>query len=107
MEYASIQAILYGPYLLAGLTDGDWDIKTESPSSLSDWITPIPAVSNSQLVSLCQGSGDANFVLSNSNQHDIPFNEIREHALVIHCLAFNSQIVCKLCRSLINKIRGG
>ncbi|XP_008384528.2 uncharacterized protein [Malus domestica] len=29
-EYASIQAILYGPYLLAAHTSGNWDIKTGS-----------------------------------------------------------------------------
>ena len=26
-EYASIQAILYGPYLLAGHTTGDWELE--------------------------------------------------------------------------------
>ncbi|KAL7174081.1 hypothetical protein ACSBR2_033353 [Camellia fascicularis] len=67
-EYASIQAILYGPYLLAGLTSGDWDIKTESSSSLSDWITPIPAAYNSHLISLSQDSGNSTFALTNSNQ---------------------------------------
>ncbi|GMY16330.1 DUF1680 domain-containing protein [Fagus crenata] len=67
-EYASIQAILYGPYLLAGHTSGDWDIKTGSAESLSDWITPIPAAYNTHLVSLSQESGDSTFVLTNSNQ---------------------------------------
>ncbi|GLT62340.1 hypothetical protein SLA2020_349850 [Shorea laevis] len=63
-EYASIQAILYGPYLLAGHTTGDWDIK----SGNSDWITPIPASYNSQLATFSQKSGSSIFVLSNSNQ---------------------------------------
>ncbi|GLT82213.1 hypothetical protein SLE2022_006180 [Rubroshorea leprosula] len=63
-EYASIQAILYGPYLLAGHTTGDWDIK----SGNSDWITPIPASYNSQLATFSQKSGNSIFVLSNSNQ---------------------------------------
>ncbi|KAL6341071.1 hypothetical protein AAG906_032186 [Vitis piasezkii] len=67
-KYASIQAILYGPYLLAGLTSDDWDIKTGSATSLSDWITPIPASENSRLVSLSQESGNSSFVFSNSNQ---------------------------------------
>ncbi|KAL9458778.1 hypothetical protein AB3S75_007619 [Citrus x aurantiifolia] len=66
--YASIQAILYGPYLLAGHTSGDWDIKTGSAKSLSDWITPIPASYNGQLVTFAQESGNSAFVLSNSNQ---------------------------------------
>ncbi|GLT82215.1 hypothetical protein SLE2022_006200 [Rubroshorea leprosula] len=63
-EYASIQAILYGPYLLAGHTTGDWDIK----SGNSDCITPIPASYNSQLATFSQKSGNSIFVLSNSNQ---------------------------------------
>ncbi|KAJ6325971.1 hypothetical protein OIU78_013128 [Salix suchowensis] len=47
-EYASIQAILYGPYLLAGHTSGDWNLKSGSGNSLSDSITPIPASYNGQ-----------------------------------------------------------
>ncbi|GAV65009.1 DUF1680 domain-containing protein [Cephalotus follicularis] len=67
-EHASIKAILYGPYLLAGYTSGDWDIKTGSANSLSDWITPIPATYNSHLVTFSQVSGDSTFALRNSNQ---------------------------------------
>ncbi|KAH9741132.1 proline-tRNA ligase (DUF1680) [Citrus sinensis] len=66
-EYASIQAILYGPYVLAGHSIGDWDI-TESATSLSDWITPIPASYNSQLITFTQEYGNTKFVLTNSNQ---------------------------------------
>ncbi|XP_057483692.1 uncharacterized protein LOC130770300 [Actinidia eriantha] len=66
-EHASIQAILYGPYLLAGLTSGDWDIKTESAASLSDYITPIPDAYNSHLISLSLESGNSTLVLTNSN----------------------------------------
>ncbi|XP_042381897.1 uncharacterized protein LOC121974754 [Zingiber officinale] len=66
-EYASLQAILFGPYLLAGLTTGDWNIKTGNSSSISDWITAIPATYNSQLVSLVQESNSKAFVFSNSN----------------------------------------
>ncbi|XP_060174153.1 uncharacterized protein LOC132604599 [Lycium barbarum] len=67
-EYASLQAILYGPYLLAGHSSGDWDIETKSTTSLSDLITPVPADYNSDLISLTQQSGDATFVLTSSNQ---------------------------------------
>lgn len=67
-EYASVQAILYGPYLLAGHSSGDWDIETKSTTALSDLITPVPADYNSDLISLMQQSGDATFVLTNSNQ---------------------------------------
>ncbi|CAH2051014.1 unnamed protein product [Thlaspi arvense] len=67
-EYASLQAIFYGPYLLAGLTSGDWDIKKDSSLSLSDWITPIPAAYNSHLISLSQQFTDSKvLVLTNSN----------------------------------------
>ncbi|XP_009767360.1 uncharacterized protein [Nicotiana sylvestris] len=67
-EYASVQAILYGPYLLAGHSSGDWDIETKSITDLSDVITVIPADYNSQLISLMQESVNATFVLTNSNQ---------------------------------------
>ncbi|KDP22063.1 hypothetical protein JCGZ_25894 [Jatropha curcas] len=67
-EYASIQAILYGPYLLAGHSSGDWDIRSRSVNSLSDWITPIPATYNNHLVSFSQEYGNSVFVLTNSNQ---------------------------------------
>ena len=66
-EYASIQAILYGPYLLAGHTSGDWNLTSRSGNSLSDSITPIPASYNGQLVSFSQESGNSTFVLTNSN----------------------------------------
>ncbi|KAL5972289.1 hypothetical protein ACLOJK_035454 [Asimina triloba] len=66
-EYASVQAILYGPYLLAGLTDGDWNIRTGAAKSLSDWITPIPSAYNSQLVSLTQQVGTTSFLFTSAN----------------------------------------
>ncbi|KOM50782.1 hypothetical protein LR48_Vigan08g160900 [Vigna angularis] len=63
-EFASTQAILYGPYLLAGHTlGGDWHLK-----SGADWITPVPASYNSQLVSFSQYFKNSTFVLANSNQ---------------------------------------
>ncbi|KAJ7965222.1 DUF1680 domain-containing protein [Quillaja saponaria] len=67
-EYASIQAILYGPFLLVGHTSGDWDIKTGSANSVADWITPIPSDYNKYLVSFSQGSGESAFFFTNLNQ---------------------------------------
>ncbi|XP_022855143.1 uncharacterized protein LOC111376414 [Olea europaea var. sylvestris] len=67
-EYASVQAIFYGPYLLAGFSTGDWDIKADLTKSISDWITPVPTDYNSHLISLSQESGNAVIVLTNSNQ---------------------------------------
>ncbi|CAO2837943.1 unnamed protein product [Amaranthus hypochondriacus] len=66
--YSSLQAILYGPFLLAGLSDGDYDIQTGPVNAPSDWISAIPASYNSQLISLVQESGDFKFFLSNQNQ---------------------------------------
>ncbi|PIN10769.1 hypothetical protein CDL12_16636 [Handroanthus impetiginosus] len=66
-EYATVQAILFGPYLLAALSYGDWDINAKSSTSFSDWITPVPASYNSLLISLSQESGETIFTLENSN----------------------------------------
>ncbi|KAK9032498.1 hypothetical protein V6N11_056758 [Hibiscus sabdariffa] len=67
-EYASVQAILYGPYLLSGYSSGDWDIKTGSTGLVADWISPVPAAYNNHLVSFPQESGESTFVITNSNQ---------------------------------------
>ncbi|CAK7339306.1 unnamed protein product [Dovyalis caffra] len=68
-KYASIQAILYGPYLLVGHTTGDWNIKNVSADSLSEWITPIPAAYNDHLVTFSQRTrhSDSTSFLINSN----------------------------------------
>ncbi|KAJ0793124.1 putative beta-L-arabinofuranosidase, GH127 [Helianthus annuus] len=65
-EYASLHAILFGPYLLVALTTGESDLKPDS-NSLSDWITPIPSEYNSQLISLSQQSGNNTFALAHSS----------------------------------------
>ncbi|KAH6766717.1 proline-tRNA ligase [Perilla frutescens var. hirtella] len=67
-DYASLQAFLYGPYLLAGLSNGDKDIKIGSRTSLSDSITPVPSDYNSQLITLAQEFENSTFVVSNSDQ---------------------------------------
>ncbi|XP_072969563.1 uncharacterized protein [Typha angustifolia] len=66
-DYASVQAILFGPYLLVGLTTGDWDMKGGDFDAISDWITAIPSSYNSQLVSFTQESNNQTLFLSNSN----------------------------------------
>lgn len=76
-EYASVKAILYGPYLLAGHSDGDWNIKTGNATSLSDWITPIPHTYNNHLVTFTQQSGNSTFFLMNSSQIIIMGNSAR------------------------------
>ncbi|XP_057953469.1 uncharacterized protein LOC131147864 [Malania oleifera] len=66
-DHASLQAILYGPYLLVGLSSGDLDIKTES-AAISQWTVSVPYSQNSQLVSLSQKVGSTSFSFTNSNQ---------------------------------------
>ncbi|GAB2250570.1 hypothetical protein Droror1_Dr00016820 [Drosera rotundifolia] len=52
-EYASLQAIMFGPYVLAGLSSqGDYQMKLGSPKPVSEWVTPVPMEYNSQLISL-------------------------------------------------------
>ena len=54
--------------MLAGLSDGEYDIQTGPVNAPSDWISAIPASYNSQLISLVQANGDFKFFLSNQNQ---------------------------------------
>ncbi|MQI71990.1 hypothetical protein EI017_24830, partial [Escherichia coli] len=81
-EYASLQAILYGPYLLAGHTTDDWDIKAGANTAITDWITPIPASYNSQLISFSQDFAKSTFVLTNSNQ-SLTMQKLPEPATVL------------------------
>lgn len=66
--YRSLQAILYGPHVLAGHTTGDWTINNVSANSLSSWITPIPADYNNHLVTFSQQSGNSIKSLMNANK---------------------------------------
>ncbi|KAF5175774.1 proline-tRNA ligase [Thalictrum thalictroides] len=66
-EFASIHAILYGPFLLAGLSTGDWDLEVGKDTPPSEWIKAVPASHNSQLISLSQQSNNATLVLTLSN----------------------------------------
>ncbi|CAN6194357.1 unnamed protein product [Urochloa humidicola] len=74
-EYASIQAVLFGPHLLAGLTHGKlpvtdsnhsndgltrgiWEVNATGASSVAGWVTPLSSASlNPQLVTLTQSAG--------------------------------------------------
>ncbi len=66
-EYASLQAILFGPFVLAGLSTGDWNAEAGNTSAISDWISPVPSSYNSQLVTFTQESSGKTFVLSSAN----------------------------------------
>ncbi|KAL6604525.1 hypothetical protein ACP70R_042952 [Stipagrostis hirtigluma subsp. patula] len=65
-EYASLQAVLFGPFVLAGLSTGDWNAKAGN-ATVSDWITAVPSSYNSQLVTFTQVSKGKTFVLSSAN----------------------------------------
>ncbi|XP_020595134.1 uncharacterized protein LOC110035243, partial [Phalaenopsis equestris] len=66
-QYESIQAVFFGPYLLAGLSDGDWDVDTGNSTTVSDWVTPVPESQTSHLISLSQESNNKHFVVSITN----------------------------------------
>jgi uncharacterized protein len=66
-EYASLQAVLFGPFVLAGLSTGDWNAKAGNSSAISDWISAVPSSYNSQLVTFTQVSNGKTFVLSSAN----------------------------------------
>ncbi|KAJ0817469.1 putative six-hairpin glycosidase superfamily, beta-L-arabinofuranosidase, GH127 [Helianthus annuus] len=66
-EFASLNAILYGPHLLVGLTTGESNLKPAS-GSLYEWITPIPSDYNSQLISLSQENRNSTFALAHTNK---------------------------------------
>ncbi|XP_057835689.2 uncharacterized protein LOC131046047 isoform X2 [Cryptomeria japonica] len=53
-QFASVQAILFGPYLLAGMTRGDSDLSVKNKNSLSESVTAVPNSFSSQLFSFCQ-----------------------------------------------------
>ncbi|XP_062223810.1 uncharacterized protein LOC133922468 [Phragmites australis] len=67
VEYASLHAVLFGPFVLAGLSSGDWNAKAGNVSAVSDWITAVPSSYNSQLVTFTQVSNGKTFVLSSAN----------------------------------------
>lgn len=107
-EYASVQAILYGPYVLAGHTTGDWDIKVGSNASFADWITPIGADYSSQLASFTQNFKESTFVLTNSNQSltleevPEPGTESAPHA-TFRLVSRDSSLKFSTLRDAINK----
>lgn len=53
-QFMSVQAILFGPYLLAGMSYGDWDLSMKNSKSSSKWVTAVPHSFSSQLFSFCQ-----------------------------------------------------
>lgn len=77
-SFAALHGILFGPYLLAGLSNGDWDIRRKPTSPPRDWITPIPPSYNSYLITLCQHSGNHTFALENSNTSVITIGKLPE-----------------------------
>ncbi|KAG9448456.1 hypothetical protein H6P81_008421 [Aristolochia fimbriata] len=82
-EFHPLQAILYGPYLLAGLCKEGYvvdDGPLKSKSSLSDWISPLPSSYHSQqLVTLSQDSENGTIVVfTNSSNYRIWMRKLPE-----------------------------
>lgn len=66
-QFASVQAIFFGPYLLAGMTRGDSDLSLKNINSLSESVSAVPDSFSSQLFSFCQkGKISHSSVLDNS-----------------------------------------
>ncbi|XP_078442990.1 uncharacterized protein LOC144712614 [Wolffia australiana] len=63
----SVQAVLFGPYLLAGLASDDWELSPGNFTELSDWIRPVPQEHQNQLVTLVQQFKNGVLVFSRTN----------------------------------------
>ncbi|RZS05176.1 hypothetical protein BHM03_00035639 [Ensete ventricosum] len=71
-EFSSLRAVLFGPYLLVGLSSGESDMgKQDVLEGLSDWILPVPDDHRLQLVSLTQESCGGTKFLSGLNASGI------------------------------------
>jgi len=53
-QFQSVQAIMFGPYLLAGMTNGEWNLNIGNATSFYDWMTVAPPNFASQLFALGQ-----------------------------------------------------
>lgn len=56
--YSGLHAIMYGPFVMAGLSMGDWKLG-HVEGNLSKWIHPVPAAYNSQLSTFSQDHGQS------------------------------------------------
>lgn len=52
--YSSLHSIFFGPYLLAGMSNGDWDIAGVDLQSLTSWVTPVEDTGRKMLYSFSQ-----------------------------------------------------
>eukprot|EP00250_Pteridium_aquilinum_P011286 c19966_g1_i1 orf=356-3310(-) len=52
--YSSLHAIFFGPYLLAGMSNGDWDLVGVAAKSLTSWVAPVESTSKKMLYSFSQ-----------------------------------------------------
>lgn len=68
-KYSSLHAIFFGPYLLAGMSSGDWDITGVDLQSTSAWITPVADTFNENLYSFSQENALKNKVVFLSHEH--------------------------------------
>lgn len=52
-KYSAMHAIMYGPFVMAGLSMGDWKLGHVG-DNLSKWVHPVPVAYNSQLSTFSQ-----------------------------------------------------
>ncbi|KAL3689924.1 hypothetical protein R1sor_016233 [Riccia sorocarpa] len=53
-KFSDLHAFFYGPYVLAGMTEGDNLLGEVDGTSLSSWLVPVPTSYNEQLYSFTQ-----------------------------------------------------
>ncbi|KAJ0020168.1 hypothetical protein Pint_31152 [Pistacia integerrima] len=89
-EYASLQATLFGPYLLAGHTNGDWDIKAVAGHPPSEWL-------NSN-VSGTEAALQATFriILTDPSAKFSSIKDIIEKSIALEPIAFPGMLVAQL-----------
>lgn len=81
-RFQSVQAILFGPYLLAGMTNGDWDLNIGNATSFSDCIASVPAGYASQLFTFSQEWKISGSSESNNNILVLAYNNSSESVIM-------------------------
>lgn len=81
-QFQSVQAILFGPYLLAGMTDGEWDLNIGNTTSFSDWITSVPPGFASQLLTFSREWKISGSNESKNNTLVITYNNVSKSIIM-------------------------
>ena len=73
---------MFYPYLLAGMTDGEWDLSIGNTTSFSDWITSVPPDFTSQLFTFSQESKISGSTESKNNTLVVTYNNISKSIIM-------------------------